>query len=250
MGISMHYIASISFGKDSLAMVLELMRREYPLDEAVFFNTGMEFDAIYRTRDRAVPIMEAHGVKYTELKMEPSFVYYMLGKPIQKKNGTQACGYGWCGWGSRWGTRMKTTAMREHAKQYSKTIEYIGIAADEFHRAREKEGKCYPLMEWCLTEADCLKLCYANGFFWEENGVRLYDIIPNVSCWCCRNKSISSLRNMYRYLPNTWQKFRWLQEHCEAPYHGDRGSIFDLEERFRLELEAERKQIKIEEASA
>ena len=51
----MRHIASVSFGKDSLAMVLELMRREYPLDEAVFFDTGMEFDAIYRTRDRAVP---------------------------------------------------------------------------------------------------------------------------------------------------------------------------------------------------
>ena len=36
----MRHIASISFGKDSLAMVLELMRREYPLDEAIFFDDG------------------------------------------------------------------------------------------------------------------------------------------------------------------------------------------------------------------
>ena len=49
----MRHIASVSFGKDSLAMVLELMRREDPLDEAVFFNTGMEFDAIYRKIGRA-----------------------------------------------------------------------------------------------------------------------------------------------------------------------------------------------------
>lgn len=245
----MCHIASVSFGKDSLAMVLELMRREYPLDEAVFFNTGMEFDAIYRTRDRAVPIMEAHGVKYTELKMEPDFQYLLLEKPVLKKNGTQACGYSWCGWGSRWGTRMKTAALGKYLKQYGETIDYIGIAADESHRARKKKGKCYPLVKWWLTEEDCLKLCYANGFFWEQDGVRLYDIMSRVSCWCCRNKSISSLRNMYRYLPDTWRKLCHLQERCEAPYLGKRGSVFDLEERFRLELETERKQIRIEEAS-
>lgn len=243
----MRHIASVSFGKDSLAMVLELMRREDPLDEAVFFNTGMEFDAIYRTRDRAVPIMEAHGVKYTELKMEPSFRYLMLEKPGLKKNGEHACGYGWCGWRFRWETKKKAIALGECEKQYGDTIGYIGIAADESHRARKKKGKCYPLVEWGLTEEDCLKLCYANGFFWEENRVRLYDIMPNVSRWCCRNKTISTLRNMYRYLPDVWQKLCRLQERCEAPYLGKRGSIFDLEKRFRLELEAERKQIRIEE---
>lgn len=244
----MRHIASVSFGKDSLAMVLELMRREYPLDEAVFFDTGMEFDAIYRTRDRAVPIMEAHGVKYTELKMEPSFVYYMCEK--EKGTGGARRGYGWCGWGSRWGTRIKAFALDKHSKQYGETIGYIGIAVDESHRARKKKGKCYPLVKWWLTEEDCLKLCYTNGFFWEENGVRLYDIMSRVSCWCCRNKSISSLRNMYRYLPDVWRKLCRLQERCETPYLGSRGSVFDLEERFRLELEAEKKQIRIEEASA
>lgn len=252
----MHHIASISFGKDSLAMVLELMRREYPLDEAVFFNTGMEFDAIYKVRDKAVPLIESHGVKYTELKMEPSFVYYMIEKPVKKKNGTQGRGYGWCGWGTRWGTRIKARVMDKHVKQYGKAIQYVGIAADEAHRLNKvQEGnknllKRYPLVKWGLTEKDCLKLCYANGFFWEENGVRLYDIMPNVSCWCCRNKTISTLRNMYRYLPDTWRKLCHLQERCEAPYLGKRGSVFDLEERFRSELEAERKQMRIEEASA
>lgn len=39
----MKHIASISFGKDSLAMLLMLIEKEYPLDEAVFFDTGMEF---------------------------------------------------------------------------------------------------------------------------------------------------------------------------------------------------------------
>lgn len=45
----MKYVASCSFGKDSLAMVLRILEENLPLDEVVFFNTGMEFDSIYIT---------------------------------------------------------------------------------------------------------------------------------------------------------------------------------------------------------
>lgn len=40
------HIASVSFGKDSLAMVLLILERGLPLDEVVFYDTGMEFKAI------------------------------------------------------------------------------------------------------------------------------------------------------------------------------------------------------------
>lgn len=41
----MKYVASVSFGKDSLAMLLKLIEFKYPLDEVVFYDTGMEFQA-------------------------------------------------------------------------------------------------------------------------------------------------------------------------------------------------------------
>jgi len=44
----MKYIASVSFGKDSLAMLLRLIEEKKPLDEVVFYNTGMEFKCIYK----------------------------------------------------------------------------------------------------------------------------------------------------------------------------------------------------------
>lgn len=48
----MKYVASCSFGKDSLAMVLRLIEEKKPLDYVVFYDTGMEFQAIYNIRDR------------------------------------------------------------------------------------------------------------------------------------------------------------------------------------------------------
>jgi 3'-phosphoadenosine 5'-phosphosulfate sulfotransferase (PAPS reductase)/FAD synthetase len=52
------YIASVSFGKDSLAMLLKLIEKKYPLDEVVFYDTGKEFQAIYDVRDSVLPLLE------------------------------------------------------------------------------------------------------------------------------------------------------------------------------------------------
>jgi len=38
---------SVSGGKDSTAMILKLIEDRYPLDEVIFYDTGMEFKAIY-----------------------------------------------------------------------------------------------------------------------------------------------------------------------------------------------------------
>ena len=46
-----YYIASVSCGNDSMAMVQELVRRKYPLDEIVFYSNGMDFDCIYNVWD-------------------------------------------------------------------------------------------------------------------------------------------------------------------------------------------------------
>ena len=48
-------------------MLLLLIEERWPLDEVVFYDTGMEFKAIYHIRDKIVPLLEEKGVKYTEL---------------------------------------------------------------------------------------------------------------------------------------------------------------------------------------
>ena len=64
-----HYIASVSWGKDSLAMLHLLIDSEWPLDEVLFFDTGMEFEAIYAERDRMLPELEALGIDLDEAAM-------------------------------------------------------------------------------------------------------------------------------------------------------------------------------------
>ena len=43
-----YFVANISGGKDSMAMFLLIFIKGYPIDEVVFFDTGWEFDCIYK----------------------------------------------------------------------------------------------------------------------------------------------------------------------------------------------------------
>ena len=231
----MRYIASVSFGKDSLAMLLKLIELQYPLDEVVFYDTGMEFKAIYNIRDKIIEILKEKNIKFTELKPKCEFCYKMFDKPVKAKNGTTHYGYSWCGGRCRWGTTEKLVAVEKYCKG---AVEYVGIAVDEPKRLeKERKGnKQFPLAEWNMTEKDCLKYCYDKGFNWLEDGVELYSILDRVSCWCCANKNLKELKNYYLYLPKYWQKLKDLQSRTDRPFKYNKYTIFDLETKFNSEL--------------
>lgn len=206
----MKYIASVSFGKDSLAMLLILVEKKYKLDEVIFYDTGMEFKAIYDTRDRVKELLKEKNIKYTELKPKEPFLYKMIEKEVHKRDGSIQYGYGLCGGRCRWGTTEKNITITKYLKeQYGQDYrEYIGIASDETKRIEKErnEHKLLPLVDWNMTEKDCLEYCYDKGFYWEENGIKLYDILDRVSCWCCANKNKKELENMRIYLPEYYLK--------------------------------------------
>ena len=94
-----------------------------------------------------------------------------------------------------------------------------------------------PLRDWGVTEADALQYCYTKGFVWHEDGVKLYELLDRVSCWCCGNKNLKELKNMYLHLPWYWKKLKELQLNTDRPYRRNSGeTIFDLEERFKREM--------------
>lgn len=227
----MKYIASVSFGKDSLAMLLMLIEKNMPLDEVVFYDTGMEFNAIYNIRDKIKILLQEKNIKFTELKPDYDFEYKMFDKPVKKRNGTIGKGYSWCGGRCRWGTTDKLKAIEKYSQD---CYEYIGIASDELNRiAKErKPNKIMPLVEWGMTEVDCLAYCYNKGYNWLENGIDLYSILDRVSCWCCANKNLKELKNYYLYLPTYWNKLKELQSKTGRNMKG-KYSVFDLEDKFK-----------------
>ena len=90
----MRSVASVSFGKDSLAMLLLLLERDTRLDEVIFYNSGMEFQAIYDIRDRIKSVLEQRGIRFTEVKPGVPFLYNMLDRPVNSKKNGFHLGYG------------------------------------------------------------------------------------------------------------------------------------------------------------
>lgn len=248
------YVASVSGGKDSLAMFLLLLtmpRSIYPLTHVVYYNTGMDFDCIARIIARVKVLCEEQGLQFIELHPKEPFLYCFADKIVENRDGSgYHYGYSWCGGLCRWATRHKINAINHFKDSLGGTvIDYIGIAYDEKDRLEKEKSpnKRFPLVELGMTEAMCLEFCRSQGFMWLEETERtesgyidLYDILKRVSCWCCANKNLDELRNIYLYLPHYWNRLKDLQARTERPMKGFNKcgpvGVFELEQRFKKEL--------------
>ena len=150
------YVLSLSGGKDSTAMLLRLLEEKRPVDLILFCDTGLEFPQMYEHLDR----LEAYiGRQIIRLKAEHSFEYYFFDYTPKRKNPAlkQNKGMSRAGPRNRWCTGMLKTrviaAYLRDLKQQYEIVEYIGIAADEPKRIKDA---CYPLVEWNMTEKDCI----------------------------------------------------------------------------------------------
>ena len=183
------FVANLSGGKDSSCMTLKLLEEGYPVDMILFCDTGLEFFEMYNHLDEFEQYIKKYtDIGITRIKPEKPFEYYFLEHEIHhrknsaynEKFGTTHKGYGWAGPKMRWCTnRLKTQPrerfLRELRKKYN-VIEYVGLAADEQYRLKRKNNQresCrHPLVEWKMTESDCLQYCYDRGFDWGGGFVR------------------------------------------------------------------------------
>lgn len=223
------YILSFSGGKDSTFLLLELIRRKYPLDEVVFFDTGWEFPVMYEHINKCKKLCSDNGITFVTLRPDYSFDYLMFEHETQSGK----VGYSWCGGNCRWGTTYKTMALDRYAQKNKGAIVYIGIASDETERLVKERAKYkkFPLSEWNITEAECLQGCYDAGFDWGG----MYQYLDRLSCKFCRNKNLKELRNIRKYYPDVWEELKDYQRRTNIPYKGDGQSVFDLERRFEFE---------------
>ena len=211
-------------------MLLRLIEENRPIDLIVFCDTGLEFLQMYDHLKR----LEAYiGREITILRADRSFEYYFLTYTPKRKNPAlkQYKGMSWAGPRNRWCTAMLKTRvihkfLRSLQNDYD-VVEYIGIAADEKRRIR---AACYPLVEWGMTEADCLQYCYDRGFDWGG----LYRIFKRVSCWCCPLQSLAELRKLRKHFPELWAQLEAWDRQTWRQFRADY-SVDDLSVRFAME---------------
>ena len=224
------YIAHLSGGKDSTAMLLRLLEEKRPLDLIIYCDTGLEFPQLYEHLNKLEEYIQTPVIR---LRAEKSFEYYFYEYTPKRRNPKLNKYYGmsWPGPRNRWCTAMLKTRVASRylarLKKEYEIIEYIGIAADEPRRLRDA---CYPLAEWGITEKDGLDYCYSKGFDWGG----LDQIFRRVSCWCCPLQGLDELRRLHEYFPHLWNKLTMLDRNSWRRFRADY-SVPQLAMRFDYE---------------
>ena len=238
----MDHILSLSGGKDSTAMLLHILElldsgdNSYPLDEVVFVDTGLEFPQMYDHLARLKEVVESRGIRWTTLRSDKTYEYYMFEDEYIRKDGKPCRGHGWATPRCRWCTGMlKTNLIDKYRKD---AVWYTGIAADETARlAREQNKKHkHPLADWGWTEAMCLAYCYDRGYEW--GGV--YEMFTRVSCWCCPLQTLDNLKALYYNFPELWAKLIEMDEKSRNSFRSDY-TFEQLQIRFDYDREIEGK---------
>lgn len=244
-----YYIASFSGGKDSTAMVLRLIELGEPLDEVRCCDTTAEFPAMYRHIEKVKDVVEAAGVKFTTLRPEHNFEYYLadVDVPNRKRDAKHygVPGLGWPSPKTRWCTKhLKLELMKKHQMELCEkytVIQYVGIAADEDYRMERKNNQGpdqrHPLRDWGWSEDDAMAYCKSKGYDWEG----LYELFKNektgrarVSCWFCPLQPYDDLRKLRKHFPDLWGELLRLDSRQWQTFsHGY--SVADLDKRFALE---------------
>ena len=238
-------VASVSGGKDSSTMLLGMIERSMQIDCILFCDTGLEFPAMYDHLDK---LERNIGRPITRVKAEQSYENLMFDKPVKRKSdtkfsqkyGLEHTGYGWAGPRMRWCTAKLKDEPREKflrpLREKFNVIEAVGIAADEQYRLdrprNQQENHIHPLVDWGMTEADCLKYCYDHGYDWGG----LYEHFKRVSCWCCPLQSLPELRQLNRFYPELWAKLKEWDSRTWRKFRADY-SVEELETRFNYENE-------------
>lgn len=233
----LQYIASISYGKDSLAMLEVIKQHDMPLDRIVHVEI-MATDTIpadlppmmeFKTKADKI-IKERYGIEVEHLHAKDSFenIFYrirhgrtndgvMYGFPIVKGN--------WCN------SMLKTAPLKKLER--SGATMYIGIAADEpnrFHNLTDRKRS--PLVEHDVTEAEARKIC-------EELDLLspIYTQSARGGCWFCHNQGVQQLRLLRRQYPKYWALMLKWDTDSPVTFHADGHTVHDFDRRFTLEDE-------------
>lgn len=202
------YIASCSFGKDSLATILLCLKHGLPLDEVVYCEVMFDRsisgevpehrDFIY---NRAIPFLKENGIKVVTLHSEMTFIqsFYRVckrGKSSGMINAWPLC--------NRCCIQRdcKMPPLKAYQNSLGKdVIRYVGIAYDEQDRLiRLEEGKTISLLEkYPITEHDAVELCKQAGLY-----SPIYQFASRNGCFFCPNAKMRELRHLYDHHPDLW----------------------------------------------
>lgn len=163
----MKYVASLSFGKDSMAMLIKIKELGLPLDEVIYVDIMFDDDTSGETPEMASFITKAEKILKEKFNVEVTHLrgvtfkeqFYKIkqrGKHVGDNYGFPYTIGAWCN------DRLKLQPIKEYMrKQKEQVIQYVGIAYDEPERYERLNHETHiaPLYDLKITEKEAMEIC-------------------------------------------------------------------------------------------
>jgi 3'-phosphoadenosine 5'-phosphosulfate sulfotransferase (PAPS reductase)/FAD synthetase len=202
-----YYIASCSFGKDSIATLLLALEHNEPINEVIFSEvmftdkiSGELPEHINFIDNIAIPYFEAKGLKVTKLRAKKNYIdcFMHLNKKKNKYQGfplAKKC---------KIKSELKIAPIKSYItklkKQYN-VIEYIGITADEPYRFSSlNTNKISLLIKFGITQKESRNICEKKGLL-----SPVYKYTTRQGCWFCPNARLKDMARIKKTYPNYWE---------------------------------------------
>ena len=233
----MKYVASVSFGKDSLAMLIKIKELGLPLDEVIYVDIMFDDNISGETPEMASFITKAEKILKEKFNIEVTHLKGITFKEqfykVKQRGNHIGDNYGfpytigaWCN------DRLKMQPIKEYLrKQKEQVIQYVGIAYDEPKRYERLNHETHiaPLYDLKITEKEAMEIC------------EKYDLVSPIyktsfrgGCWFCPKQRLSQLKWLYREHNDLWNILRDMEKDSFNTFKPN-ATLKDLEERFENE---------------
>ena len=239
----MKYIASCSFGKDSLAMLIKIKELGMPLDEVVYCDIKFDDNISGETPEMAEFIPKAEKILKEKFDIEVKHLTYKRTfkeqfYTIKQRGNHKGDNYGfpyvigaWCN------SRLKMEPIKDYLRQFKgeEIIQYVGIAYDEPKRYERLNHDTHiaPLYDLQITEQQALEICKQHDLL-----SPIYETSFRGGCWFCPKQSLKQLKNLYVNYPELFKKLKDMEKDSFNTFRVDK-TLNELEERFKKELESD-----------
>lgn len=250
----MKYIASCSFGKDSIATVILAHLHNEPIDLIVYSEVmfdenisgehPLHRDFIY---EKAIPTFENWGYKVKVLRAEKTYKDCFL-TVCGERAKTERVGK-IRGFPIAFACIINSTCKVQPIKRFYKNIkedvtQYVGIAIDEPVRlARlENTNKKSLLAKYNYTEQMAYDLCKQYDLL-----SPIYQFTKRNGCWFCPNRSNKEFIEIIKNYPALWGELEKLSKvkNLVTNKFNREETFEELDKKLREIIEAEQNQMKL-----
>ena len=235
------YIALLSGGRDSAAMVELLLSEKAPLDYIIFDDTLLEFDLMYQYLDRFNDrIRKLYSKEITFVKPKSTFSDWVFGEVTRGERKGYIRGLPMlkdpCFWKRE--SKIKSTDYWIKENNIINPVFYVGYTYSEIDRSKVKAtNQIFPLIDKIMCEADVDRLLESINMV-----NPLYEFFERTGCAICPYQSDRAFYTLMIKFPKFWELMKWYENELkELERKGykvvnsqwdDRRTIQELESQF------------------